>query len=48
MVVVRNGYTIQLDAEDYYVAEALFDVASQIENDDLLDDHYTVVIRKNK
>lgn len=40
MVNFKNNISIDLQVDDYFMAEALFDIAERIENDDLLDDLY--------
>lgn len=39
-MVNNNHITIELDAEDYNLADALYDIATRVENDDLLDGIY--------
>lgn len=36
----NNHITIELDVDDYNLADALYDIATRIENDDLLDGIY--------
>lgn len=39
-MVNNNHITIELDVEDYNLADALYDIATRVENDDLLDGIY--------